>query len=201
MGRIGRRGRHVHATAIGARLCGVWSIPVLKLGVSALEAYANFRVRLRIFLHQVLFLSLRTLCDHVVTCERSWGVGCSSGISWSTAVGLCYHTASCSVELGTSTPCCNTPSLRASPVRFDNQLNFAYVLFSFVERTLSVLFTGWPCTESLCCSAYVFPHIIPQGISGTPRCAHSPCDRYVGEIIQDHNRGIYSLVNVCYRAG
>ena len=37
-----------------------------------------------------------------MTCEM-WGVGCSPDIISGAAVTLRYHTASCSVELGTST--------------------------------------------------------------------------------------------------
>jgi len=88
-------------------------------------------------------LSIRGWSNRVMACgrlERLWGVGRSSAIM-SSRVG--YHTVRRSVELGTSTPPLSVAIRRQcafSPITFNNRFNFAYLLFGFVDRTLSALF-------------------------------------------------------------
>ena len=92
-----------------ARSLGYWREVVrsgeyARLGVYALEAYGIFKVRCRFLYAGFSSLSPRGWSDRVMACDRSerlWGVGRSSGITWSRAV-LCHNTAV--LKLGTSTP-------------------------------------------------------------------------------------------------
>ena len=61
---------------------------------------------------------------------------------WSRAGRLHHHTASRSVELGTSTPhyLLQYAALRVGPINFNNRFNFVCVLFGFVHRMLSAPF-------------------------------------------------------------
>jgi len=77
-----------------------------RLDVYALEAYGLFKVCF-VFFMPGFPLSLRAWSNRVMACgwlERLWGVGHSSGITWSRAGRMHHHTASRCVELGTSTP-------------------------------------------------------------------------------------------------
>jgi len=134
-----------------ARSLGYWREVVrsgeyARIGVYALEAYGIFKVRFVFFTPVFPSLSRRTWSDRVTTrgrLERLWGVGHSSGITWSRARRLGHRARS------EYTPLSVAPPLRVGPIKVNNIFSFAYVLFGFGKRTLGALFRGGAYNNSL----------------------------------------------------
>ena len=123
----GRTGRYGHALArsgIGVRWCGAESMLVL---ACTLSKRMGFSKCVSFFLYaRSDFLALRAWSDRVVSCgrlERLWGVGRSSGITWSRA-GPCCRARNQYIHLSVAINChC---ALTASSSIIDSILHVLY---------------------------------------------------------------------------